>query len=167
MEATDRMSWRRWPIAAALGAALLLAAVAGAAEAPTRDEYVTRLEAICKPDNEATRLAMRGARADIQSKRIAVAAGKFAQATAIFTGTVKAMTAVRRPPGDTAKLSRWFGYLNDQEGYLKGVTAQLRAGRTIKAQRLIARFIHSGNLANNVVLPFGFDSCTFKFSRYG
>ena len=37
----------------------------------------------------------------------------------------------------------------------------------IKAQRLTARFIHNGNLANNVVLAFGFDWCSFKFSRYG
>ncbi|HEV7770270.1 MAG TPA: hypothetical protein VGO66_06385 [Solirubrobacterales bacterium] len=159
------MRWRRWLTAAALGA--LLPAAAAAAEAPTRDGYVTRLEAICKPDNEATQRAMKGARADIQAERIAVAAGKFAKATEIFTGTVKAMTVVPRPTPDTAKLSRWFGYLNDQEGYLRGVTAQLRADRTIKAQRLIARFIHSGNLANGVILPFGFESCAFKFSRYG
>jgi hypothetical protein len=39
--------------------------------------------------------------------------------------------------------------------------------RTIKAQRLTARFIHNGNLANNDTLAFGFDYCSFKFSRYG
>lgn len=161
------MSWRRPTIAAALAAALLLAPAAPAAEAPTRDEYVERLEAICKPDNEATQRAMKGARADIQAERIALAAGKFARATAIFTGTVRAMTPVPRPSADTAKLGKWFAYLSEQEGYLKGVTAQLRADRVIKAQRLIARFIHSGNLANSVILPFGFDACEFKFSRYG
>lgn len=161
------MNWRSWPIAAALAVALVFAAVAAAAEAPTREEYVTRLEAICRPDNEATQRAMKGARADIQAERLAVAAAKFAEATAIFTGTVKAMAAVPRPPADTTKLSKWFGFLKAQEGYLRGVTVQLRADRTIKAQRLIARFIHSGNQANNVVLAFGFESCSFKFSRYG
>lgn len=161
------MNWRHWSIAAWLGAALAFAAVALGAEAPTRDEYVGRLEAICKPDNEATQRAMKGARSDIQAERIAVAAGKFAKATEIFTGTVKAMAAVPRPAADTTKLSRWFGYLNEQEGYLRGVTTQLRADRVIKAQRQIARFIHSGNLANSVILPFGFESCEFKFSRYG
>ena len=51
---------------------------------------------------------------------------------------------------------------------MKGqITANLRAGRGIAAQRLISRFIHSGNLANRVVLAFGFDYCSFKFSRYG
>jgi hypothetical protein len=74
---------------------------------------------------------------------------------------------VPRPPADEAKLARWFDYLNGQEGYLKRITAELRAGKAIKAQRLTARFIHSGNLANNVVLAFGFDYCSFKFSRYG
>ena len=28
-------------------------------------------------------------------------------------------------------------------------------------------FFHNGNLANNVVLSFGFEYCSFKFSRYG
>lgn len=153
--------------AAALLAALLLAGSALAAEAPDREEYVERLEAICKPDNEATQRAMRGARADIKAERLALAAAKFAKATRIFSGSVRGMEAVPRPPADRTKLRRWFGYLDDQIGYLKGVTTHLRAGRAIKAQRQIARFIHAGNLANGVVLPFGFDACTFKFSRYG
>lgn len=157
----------RAQIAAALLAGLLLTASAAAAQTPTRDEYVERLEAICKPDNEATQRAMKGARADIQAERLAVAAAKFAKATRIFSGTVRGMEAAPEPPADRAKLGRWFGYLDDQRGYLHGVTTQLRAGRTIKAQRQIARFIHAGNLANGVVLPFGFDACTFKFSRYG
>jgi hypothetical protein len=72
-----------------------------------------------------------------------------------------------RPPEDVARLAKWFGYLDRQESYLRRITAQLRAGRAIKAQRLTARFIHSGNLANNVVLAFGFNYCSFKFSRYG
>jgi hypothetical protein len=161
------MTSRHRLIAAALFAALLLATTASAAAAPTREEYVERLEAICKPDNEATQRAMKGARADIKAERLAVAAGKFAKATWIFSGSVRGMEAVPQPPADRTKLRRWFGYLTDQEGYLKGVTTQLRAGRTIKAQRQIARFIHAGNLANGVVLPFGFEACTFKFSRYG
>jgi hypothetical protein len=167
MEATDRMSWRRWPIAAALGAALLLAAVAGAAEAPNRDEYVSRLETACKPDAEATRRTMKGARKDLKDERLGVAAGKFARAASIFGGTVKEIAAIPRPPGDVTKLSKWFVYLGRQESYLWQITAELRSGHAIKAQRLTARFIHNGNLANNVVLAFGFDYCSFKFSRYG
>ncbi len=178
MRTTDRMR-RRWIASAMLGAALLaiaalgvtllagLATTAVAAEAPTRDEYVTQLERVCKPDAEATQRAMKGARADVRAERLAVAAGKFAQAASIFGATVKEIAAAPRPPADAAKLGKWFGYLKAQESYLEQITAQLRADHAIQAQRLTARFIHNGNLANNTVLAFGFDSCSFKFSRYG
>lgn len=145
----------------------LIAAPAPAAEAPTREEYVDRLEAVCKPDAEATQRAMKGARADIRAERLDVAAKKFAKATSIFGSTVKEISAAPRPTADTARLRKWFTYLKRQESYLRQITEQLRQDRAIKAQRLTARFIHNGNLANNVVLAFGFDYCSFKFSRYG
>lgn len=148
-------------------AALLVAALASAAEAPTRDEYVSRLEQICKPDALATQRAMKGARTDVRRERLAAAAAKFATATTIFGGTVKQIAAVPRPSADAPKLRKWFGYLGRQEEYLRQITADLRAGKGIQAQRLTARFIHSGNLANNVVLAFGFNYCSFKFERYG
>lgn len=157
----------RWIAAATLGAALLAGATAAAAEAPTRDEYVTQLEAICKPDAEATQRAMKGGRSDISAERLALAAGKFGEAKTIFAGTVRRISAVQRPPADAAKLSKWFTFLNKQKSYLGQITAQLQADRAIPAQRLTARFIHNGNLANSVVLAFGFNYCSFKFSRYG
>jgi hypothetical protein len=168
MQAGRARNRRRGCIAAAVLAALpALVATAAAVEPPTRDEYVARLEGMCKPDAEATQRAMKGARSDIRAERLSLAAGKFAKATSIFGSTVKRISAVPRPPADAAKLSRWFGYLKAQESYLQQITVQLRQDRAIKAQRLTARFIHNGNLANNVVLAFGFDYCSFKFSRYG
>jgi hypothetical protein len=154
-------------IAIALLAAALLAADAGAAEAPTREAYVARLEAICKPDALATQRVMKGAKADVRAEQLAVAARKFAKADAIYSGTVKQIAAVPRPEADAAKLSKWFTYLGRQVSYLERITAKLRQDNPIQAQRLTARFIHNGNLANNVVLAFGFDYCSFKFSRYG
>jgi hypothetical protein len=150
-----------------LATALLAAAAASAAEAPTRDEYVDQLEAICKPDALATQRVMKGARADIRAERLAAATKKFAKATSIFGGTVRQISTVPRPPADATRLGKWFTYLKRQESYLRQITAQLRQDHAIKAQRLTARFIHNGNLANNVVLAFGFDYCSFKFSRYG
>jgi hypothetical protein len=154
-------------VAALLGLSLLAGGTAAAAEAPTRDEYVSALEAVCRPDVEATQRAMRGARGDIKFSRLDAAAAKFAQGTAIFGATVDEIEAAPRPTADAAKLSKWFGYLRTQEAYLKQITAQLRRGHGVKAQRLTARFIHNGNLANNTVLAFGFDYCAFRFSRFG
>ena len=159
---------RTIPITLILAVALsIAAATAPAAEAPTRDEYVEGLEKICKPDALATQRAMKGARGDIRAERFDAAAKKFAEATAIFGGNVKEISAVPRPSADTAKLGKWFTYLKRQEAYLGQVTAQLRQDHPTKALRLIQRFIHTGNLANNVVLAFGFDWCSFEFSRYG
>lgn len=152
-------------------AALLLACVgagqAGAETTPTRSEYVTRLETICEPDVEATQRAMKGVRADVRAERDRVAAHKFAQGAAIFGGTVKDMARVPRPAADMARLQKWFEYLKRQEEYLRQITVHLRAGQSIRAQRSTARFIHNGNLANNVVLAFGFNYCSFRFSRFG
>ena len=137
------------------------------AGAPTRGEYVRELEGVCKPGAEATRRAMKGARADISAERLEVAAGKFGRAAQIFGSTVQKIARVSRPPADTAKLAKWFRYLRRQESYLRQITAELKAEHSISAQRRVARFIHNGNLANHVVLAFGFNYCSFKFSRYG
>jgi hypothetical protein len=167
MQTTSAISRHHsWVALALLALALALAATA-AAQAPTREEYVTQLEGVCKPGAEATQRAMKGARTDIRAERLAAAAGKFAKATTIFGSTVKEIAAAPRPPADAVRLSKWFGYLRAQESYLRRITAQLKVGHSIKAQRLTARFIHNGNLANNVVLAFGFNYCSFKFSRYG
>lgn len=151
----------------ALAVGFGIGALAAASEGPTRREYVEELEEICKPDALATQRVMKGARKDIQKERFHVAAVKFARATSIFGGTVKQIARVDRPSADRARLKKWFGYLNQQERYLVKITAKLRAEQAIQAQRLTARFIHTGNLANNVVLAFGFEYCSFKFSRYG
>jgi hypothetical protein len=167
MDAVRGSSERRRRIAIALLLVALAVPALAAAAAPTRDEYVAGLEGICKPKALATQRAMKGARADLSAERLAVAAGKFGRASTIFGATVKRIAAVPPPPADTAKLGKWFAYLRRQEDYLKRIVADLRAGRATPAQRLTARFIHNGNLANNVVLDFGFEYCAFKFSRYG
>lgn len=126
-----------------------------------------QLEAICRPRVEATQKAMKGVRDDIRAERNAIAAAKFKRGTHLFDGTLQRIAGVPRPAGDTARLKKWFAYLNAQEQYLKVITADLRKGRSIQAQRATARFIHNGNLANNVVLAFGFNYCSFRFSRFG
>jgi hypothetical protein len=166
-KASGRASWHGLVIGLLLAGLLAVPADTLGSEGPTRDEYVSQLEGVCKPDAEATQRAMKGARSDIKAERLGVAAGKFAKATRIFGSTVKKIAPLPRPPADKEKLKKWFRDLNTQESYLGQITVQLRADHAIKAQRLIARFIHSGNLANNVVLAFGFNYCSFKFSRYG
>ena len=139
-----------------------------AVEGPSRTEYVAQLEAICKPGAKETQKAMDGVRDDVHHpSRIPVAAQKFAKAASIFGGTINQISAIPRPISDEARLKNWFGYLKRQEQYLHEIAGELRSDHTIKAQRLTARFIHHGNLANNVTLAFGFNYCSFRFSRFG
>ncbi len=166
-KAMCRAGWRGLTVGLLVAVVAVVTGSALAAEEPTRGEYVDRLERICKPDAEATQRAMKGARSDIKAERLSVAARKFAKATRIFGSTVKKIAPVPRPAADKERLARWFTDLRRQGSYLGQITAQLRSDHAIKAQRLIARFIHSGNLANDVVLAFGFSYCSFKFSRYG
>ena len=172
MRRMDGSSGGRWRAAARLlvvfaGLAATSVAAASAAEAPTRAEYVLRLETVCKPDALATQRAMRGARADVDAERFRAAAAKFAKGAAIFGSTVRQITQVPRPSKDARRLETWFEYLNRQESYLQQITEQLRLDHPVRAQKLLPRFIHNGNQANYVVLSFGFNYCSFKFSRYG
>jgi hypothetical protein len=147
-------------------AALALAVPAAAAEAPTRPEYVKRLERICRPDSEATQRAVRGTRRDVRFERFRRAAAKVAEARRIFTGTVRAISRVPRPAADRATLARWFAALKREARALGHTAASLRAEDIARFQRVWADFIHEGNKANNVVVSFGFHYCSFKPSRF-
>ncbi len=159
------------PLPLALGAALLLAlsvaaVVSAAAEEPTRAEYVARLEQICKPRAEETQRAVRGVRADVRAERLALAGGKLARARTIFAATVRSISAVPRPAADRAALSRWFAALGREKTYLGQMVTTLRAEDVARFQRVSARFIQEGNRANNAVVAFGFNYCSFKSTRF-
>jgi hypothetical protein len=163
--------WTRRPRWAAIAAIALIALSVGAAVAsaetePTRTEYVARLEQICEPGSNATERAVGGVRADVRAERLAVAAGKFARAERIFKNTVRSISVVPRPAADRATLSRWFAALGSEEIYLGQMAKVLRADDVAGFERVSARFIHEGNRANNAVVSFGFNYCSFKPTRF-
>lgn len=145
--------------------ALLLPLAAGAAE-PTRAEYVSRLETICKPRSEATSRAVRGTRSDVQHERLKLAATKFAKAEKIFAGTISAISRVPRPAPDRVTLSRWFVALGKETGYLRGSAAALRAENLSRFEKVNGQFFRYGSKTNNIVVSFGFNYCAFKPQRY-
>ena len=160
----------RYLLAASVAVLLLAATVAvpisSAAEEVTRDEYVAQLEKICKPGSEATERAVRGVRSDIRHERLSVAGSKFAKAKRIFAGTVGSISGVPRPQPDRATLKRWFTALGKEQVYLGQMVKTLKADDVAGFQRVSARFIHEGNKANNAVVSFGFDYCSFKPTRF-
>ena len=163
--ASNMIRMRRLAIALPI-AVVALSAPAAAESVADRAEYVSHLESVCKPGVQATQRAVRGVRSDIQAERLAIAAHKLTSATRIFDGTVNTISEVPRPPLDAKQLAKWFGYLRLQESYLGRAAAALRAERIVSYQHNAVRFVHNGNLANDVVIVFGFDYCRFKFSRF-
>ena len=151
---------------AALALLVVLGVAAAGAEELTREEYVDRLERICRPGSGATERAVRGVRSDVRRERLKVAGRKFAKARRIFAGTVDSISTVSRPPGDRDTLKRWFAALGREELYLGQMVKTLMAENVAGFQRVSARFIHEGNRANNAVVSFGFDYCSFKPTRF-
>jgi hypothetical protein len=147
-------------------ALLLFAGSCLAADGPSRPEYVDSLELICKPGAEATRLAVRGVRADVRSERLGEAAAKFSRAKRIFARTVHQIGAVPRPEADRETLARWFSALDREKFYLGRMIATLRKEDVPGFQRVSTKFIHEGNRANNVVVSFGFNYCSFRPTRF-
>lgn len=145
---------------------IALATSASAASAPDRPEYVSRLESICKPGVEETQRAVRGVRSDVSAERLGIASRKLFSAEKIFDRTVRRISAVPRPPADAAQLKKWFSYLADQKSYLRKAALALGAQRIVAYQHNAVRFVHTGNLANDVVISFGFNYCRFKFRRF-
>jgi hypothetical protein len=153
-------------VAAACITALAASALAVADVAPDQAEYVSRLESICKPSVERTQRAVRGVKSDIRRERFGVAAQKLSRAEVIFDRTVRAISAVPRPPANTAQLAKWFGLLKRQEAYLRKSADALHDERIVSYQHNSVRFLHTGNLANDVILTYGFNYCKFKFGRF-
>jgi hypothetical protein len=161
---TSLGAWRL--LAGALLLALVLSVSARADSATEHNAYVDRLEAICKPGVERTQRAVKGVKPDVQAERFPLAAAKLAKAARIFDGTVARISGVPRPPTDAKQLAKWFDYLRLQKSYLAKAAAALRSDRIASYQRNSVRFVHNGNLANDVVIAFGFNYCRFNFRRF-
>jgi hypothetical protein len=166
MSATKGRVWWLAIVAITLIVVSVGVAVASAEGEPTRTDYVSHLEQICKPGSDATERVVRGVRADVRAERLTVAAGKFARARRIFDGTVGKISTVPRPASDRATLKRWFTALGQEEVYLGQMVRVLRANNVAGFERVSAQFIHEGNRANNAVVSFGFDYCDFKPTRF-
>jgi hypothetical protein len=162
-----KKQWRRGsgPLAVALAAVLVLVPIATAAE-PTRDEYVERVEPICKTNTEANERIFKGAKEEVKAGKLKKASGRFARAVTAFDRTIAQIKAVPQPAPDEVKLGKWIGYLEAESSLLGKIGKALAAGKKFQAQNYSVRLNRNSNLANNTVLAFGFDYCRIDPSRF-
>lgn len=146
----------------ALVATALLIGPAGAAEAPTRADYVRVAEPICKRNTVANQRLLKGVRGKIRRNRLKPAGRQFARAARAFGAAVRKIARLPRPTEDVAALSRWIKLLNKQAIYLRGISKSLLAGNRFKSQRLSVLLVRNATQANNAVLRFGFRQCRVR-----
>jgi hypothetical protein len=147
-----------------LGTLLVVPAVQ-AAEL-TRDEYVKRVEPICKRNTEANKRIFAGAKEEVKAGKLKLASTHFARARTALEKTVKQLAAVPEPPADEAKLEKWISYLEKESAYIGKIGRALAQGNKGKAQTLSVQLNRNSNLANNSVLAFGFTYCRLDPSRF-
>jgi len=144
-----------------------LAGLAVAAPEQTRETYVGQVEPICKANTEANERFLSGVRKQIKEGKLRVAAAEFAQAAAASAKSVKQIKGVAQPAADKPKLTKWIGYLEDEQALLSEIGKALKAGKKSKVPALSLRLVHTGNLANSQVFSFEFNYCEVDTSKLG
>jgi hypothetical protein len=146
-----------------LTAALIAVAAAAADEAvPTREEYVAKVDPICKAETDANRPLLKSSKKLSNEKKYKPAAIKVEKAVKNFGKTLKSIEAVPRPPEDGPRLERWFGYLKIAKTNLSKVAKALREGNRVKAVHEEIRTERSINAAHNVSFTFRFQYCDLR-----
>lgn len=132
----------------------------------TRDEYVARLEPICKANTKANARILKGVKGQVKQGKLVPAGKRFIRASGALGRSVRQMAAVPKPSADTARLSKWFKYLTNEKRFLQLIGKSLKEGNKFKAQKLAVKLNRNNNQANNTVISFGFDECRIDSSRF-
>ena len=149
-----------------LAALMAVAAVAAAEEGPTRQEYVSQVEPICKSNAEANKRILKGARGKVKQGQLRQASGQFFRASTAFGKTVSKIEAVTRPPADDARLNKWFKFLRIVQTNLRKIGKALKEENRVKASHESIRAERSANAANNVASIYSFHECRLSPSRF-
>jgi hypothetical protein len=153
-------------ILTAVALTLVVVVPLAAAAEVTRDEYVSRVEPICKRNTDANKRIFAGAKEEVKSGKLKAASARFSRAVAALDKTIRQLSAVPRPAVDEARLEKWIGYLEVESDYLGRIGKALAKGERGKAQTLTVRLNRNSNLANNTVLAFDFTYCKLDPSRF-
>lgn len=149
-----------WLCAAAMAALTMLAAPAQAAEL-TRRDFVDRAEPICEAATVKVSPSLKVGLAEFKRNDVKSAGPKFTQAAATYDSLRARLADIPKPPEDAEVLTEWLKQLGVQNLFMRKTGQALSAGQRVKAQGYLSRFVHNGNLANDMVLGFGLKDCLF------
>jgi hypothetical protein len=154
--------------AGALGILLLLsvASMAFADLAEERVAYRTQVEPICKKNREANERVLKGVKKNITAGKLKLAATQFAKGAAALKKARAQLVAVPKPAADSARLTKWLGFIKTEIGLFEKVSRKLKADDKRGAQRMAIYLTSTVNKANNTVLPYEFKYCRVEPSQF-
>jgi hypothetical protein len=146
--------------------ALAVCASMALAEELTREQYVERVEPICKKNSDANSRILAGVKQQVQKGELVPAGKRFIRASTALGKSVTQIAAVPQPAADTAKLGQWIGYLKKEKVYLQKIGKYLKAEDKYHAQKQAVELNNNNNKANNTVINFGFHECRIDSSKF-
>lgn len=155
-------------LALAVAIALLVivpAAIAAEGEL-TRDEYVAKVEPICKSNAQANSRILKGVKEQVKQDELVPAGKRFIQASSALATAVGKIAAVPQPSADAAKLTKWIGYLEKEQSFLLQIGKKLKSKDKYHAEKLAGELNRNNNKANNTVISFDFHECRIDSSRF-
>jgi hypothetical protein len=153
-------------VASIVVATLAVATIARAAEAPTQQEYVARVEPICQANTLASQRLLNGVQAKVREQKLASAGAQFIRAAAAFGTATSEIAAVPQPPPDQTRLGKWIEHLKLVASYLRKTGRALKRGNRGGANLDVIKLRSSSNAANNVVFDFEFHYCRITASQF-
>ena len=155
-----------------VAAMLAIAAAAFAEEAPTRAEYVAKVDPICKKNADANQKILKGVKEKARAKgkaragKLRAAGEQFIRASAAFGSARQKIVAVPVPAEYATKLEKWFVYLKKIQTTLSEIGKTLKAGNSIRASHLSIQLQHNAITANNISYELEFRYCNLKESQF-
>ncbi|HEX4306527.1 MAG TPA: hypothetical protein VHZ54_10850 [Solirubrobacterales bacterium] len=154
-------AWARRGLSIIVLAIAVTSAVPASGAELTRHEYVARAEGICKVGVAKAGPLITAGFHQVQANKVGSAAPKFTEAAKVYEGVRRRLLGIPTPGADAKNLTAWLKRLEIQNEFLALSGKALDEGLRVKAQGFFTRFIHNGNLANDLVLGYGFKSCLF------
>lgn len=164
----ERSGVRRLGIAlGVLALALAQGVVLASAAEVSREEWVARVEPICKTNVLANKRIFKGAKEEVKAGELKKASTHFTRAATAFEKTTKQIEAAPQPLADEAKIAGWLGYLDKETGYIRDIGKALAAEKRHRAEAISVQLNRNSTRANNAALGFDFDYCRIDPARFG
>ncbi len=137
------------------------------AEGVSREEYVAKVEPICKANTLANEKTLKDVKKEVKQGKLKPASLAFTKAAKALEGTLGELQAVPQPEADKATLTKWLAQIKTEIGYFEAVAKKLKQANKNGAEKMVIKLTHNVELANDTVLGFDFHYCqanTAKFS---